>query len=164
MTIVCSSGNDGVEGVAYPSRHPDVIAVGSSDWNDERSFFSQYGADLELAAPGEEIWTLGMFDSYFPVVGTSFSSPIVSGTVALMLDVDPSLTNVEIRRLLHDTADKVGGYDYDWNPLLPGHSRELGYGRVNALEVVLAAREVPIFADGFEAGDTSSWSLVVDGS
>jgi hypothetical protein len=68
------------------------------------------------------------------------------------------LTNVQIRQILRETADKVGGYNYDWDPTRPGHSMELGYGRINATEAVLGAE---IFADGFESGDTSAWSMAV---
>ncbi len=75
-----------------------------------------------------------------------------------MLSVNPDLTNVEIRQILRDTADKVGGYDYNWNMSMPGHSFELGYGRVNARRAIEAANTGNIFADGFESGDTTSWS------
>ena len=90
--------------------------------------------------------------------GTSFAAPVVSGVVALMLSVYPNLEEAEIRQILKDTADKVGGYDYDWNPSMPGHSRELGYGRVNAQAAVEAVDGMFVFTDGFESGDTSLWS------
>jgi hypothetical protein len=77
-----------------------------------------------------------------------------------MLAVEPTLTNLEIRQILRDTAAKVGGYDYDWDPGMPGHSLELGYGRVDAQAAVLAASAGTIFADGFESGDVSAWSEV----
>ena len=53
----------------------------------------------------------------------------------------------------------MGGYDYNWNAGMPGHSFELGYGRVNADAAVAAAAEAAtgIFDDGFESGDTSAW-------
>ena len=54
----------------------------------------------------------------------------------------------------------MGGYDYNWNPAMPGHSFELGYGRVNA-EAAVAAVNGAIFTDGFESGDTTAWSATV---
>ena len=75
-----------------------------------------------------------------------------------MLASDPSLTSETARQILKDTAEKVGPYDYNWNPSMPGHSFELGYGRVNAEAAVLAAGGNTIFADGFESGDVSAWS------
>ncbi len=158
VTIICSSGNGGVSSVGYPSSDSHVIAVGSTTETDFRSSFSNHGPDVEVSAPGSNIFTLDLNDGYLTTSGTSFSSPLTSGVVALVLAVNPALTNVEVRQLLWDTADKVGGYDYNWNGAMPGHSFELGYGRVNAHAAVLAANAGGIFADGFESGNTLAWS------
>ncbi len=160
VTIVCASGNGGVGFVGYPSSDEHVIAVGSTDPSDRRSSFSRHGVELEIAAPGEDIWTLDLGNGYGPAGGTSFAAPLVSGVVALMLARDPTLTPAEIRHILRHTADQVGGYDYGWNPELPGHSLELGYGRVNALRAVSSV-PTAIFADGFERGNLGAWSSSV---
>ncbi len=70
--------------------------------------------------------------------GTSWSVSIASGVVGLMLSVDPCLTPDEIKEILHNTADKVGGYNYNWDPSNPGHSLEMGFGRINAAAAVAA--------------------------
>jgi subtilisin family serine protease len=70
--------------------------------------------------------------------GTSAAAPMVSGIAALMLSVNPCLTNEKLKKIILNTADKVGGYNYNWNPDRPGHSKEMGYGRVNAHAAVLA--------------------------
>ncbi len=157
VTTICSSGNGGVASVGYPSSDSHVIAVGATNQSDERASFSNHGPDVEVSAPGTDILTTDLNDGYGFADGTSFSSPLTSGVVALMLAVNPGLTNVQIRQILHDTADKVGGYNYNWEPSMPGHSFELGYGRVNA-EAAVQAANVVIFTDGFESGDTASWS------
>ncbi|MEZ5330807.1 MAG: S8 family serine peptidase [Thermoanaerobaculia bacterium] len=157
LTIICSSGNGGTSSVGYPSSDSHVMAIGSTGMTDQKSSFSQYGVLLELAAPGEGIWMLDLNDGYGPSSGTSFSSPNTSGTAALVLSLAPTMTNAQLRQLLHDTAAKVGGYNYNWNPGMPGHSMELGYGRVDALAAVQAV-QAPIFEDGFESGDTSAWT------
>ena len=159
---LCASGNGGGGSVGYPSSNPDVMAVGSTNMSDLKSGFSQFGPNLEIAAPGESIWMTDLNDGYGPSSGTSFAAPLASGIVALMLAVDPSLSNDELRQILHDTADKVGPYDYNWDPSNPGHSQELGYGRVNAQAAVEAATLGDLFVDGFESGDTSAWSQTVD--
>lgn len=159
MVIICSSGNSGATSVGYPSSNADVIAIGATDSSDMKASFSNHGPDVEVSAPGVGILMPDLNDGYGPSSGTSFSSPLTSGVVALMLAVNPNLTNDEVRQILHDTADKVGGYNYNWDAGMPGHSFELGYGRVNALSAVQAAQAVDsqIFADGFESGDTSAW-------
>jgi len=40
---------------------------------------------------------------------------------------------------LNSNADKVGGYDYNWDPSRPGHSKEMGYGRINTSRTLNAA-------------------------
>ncbi len=139
MLIVCAAGNAGSSSVAYPSSNPNVIAVGASDESDSKASFSNFGTALEVAAPGTSIFALDLGNSYGTTSGTSFSAPLVSGVIALMLSSNPALTGAEVRQALHDTADKVGGYDYNWNAGMPGHSREMGYGRVNAAAAVAAA-------------------------
>ncbi len=160
VTIICSSGNGGGPTVGYPAIDSHVIAVGATNSSDLRAGFSSHGPDLEVSAPGDNILTTSTGNGYTTTGGTSFSAPLTSGVVALMLSVNPNLTNVQIRQILWDTADKVGGYDYNWDPSMPGHSFELGYGRVNAETAALAAQilNTDIFADGFESGDTTAWS------
>ena len=151
MMIICSSGNGGTTTVGYPAINPNVMAIGATNQSDQRAGFSQHGPDVEISAPGVSMFTTTVGNGYSSTQGTSFSSPMVSGVIALMLSANPSLTNVEIRQILWDTADKVGGYDYNWNASMPGHSFELGYGRLNAYEAVRAAAPPLLdFYTGFE--------------
>ncbi len=71
--------------------------------------------------------------------GTSAAAPVVAGVAGLILSVNPELTAAQVEEIIKQTADKVGGYNYNWNPNKPGHSKELGYGRVNAYKAVLRA-------------------------
>ena len=59
-----------------------------------------------------------------------------------MYAVNPCLTNEGVKNILKSTADKVGGYDYNWNQNDIGHSLELGYGRVNAYSAVEMAQNM----------------------
>lgn len=151
MLVICSSGNGGGTSVGYPSSLPKVIAVGATTTSDTRAGFSQHGPDVEVSAPGTSFLTLDLDNGYRSTSGTSFSAPLVSGIVALMWSLDPSKLNTEIRQTLRDTSDKVGGYNYNWNASMPGHSFELGYGRVNA-ESALDSVLNDIHDDGFEVG------------
>ncbi len=80
--------------------------------------------------------------------GTSAATPMVAGVAALVLSVNPCLSNLMVKDILLSTADKVGGYNYNWNSAKPGHSKELGYGRVNAYNAVKAAQVLQ--ADSFD--------------
>ena len=153
VLIINAAGNAGNSVVAYPASHPNVMAVGASNMIDLKAQFSQYGDDLEVSAPGENIVTTNPNNSYTVTSGTSFAAPLTSGIAALVMSQYPSLTNDEVRQILKSSADKVGGYNYNHDPSKPGHSLEMGYGRVNALNALNLARSLVtpfIFTDGFE--------------
>jgi hypothetical protein len=90
VICVASAGNDGVQETVYPAAlQSDVMgvaSVGSTSATDgTRSTFSNFGnAIVWVAAPGEEIVTTYPFGTYSAGWGTSFSSPFVSGGVALL--------------------------------------------------------------------------------
>lgn len=141
VIIVNASGNSGnPNAVGYPGTLEKVWAIGATTNTDFRANFSQGGVDLFVSAPGVAIWStqLTSGNPYSTSTGTSFASPNVSGVIALMLSADPTLTQDDVRQILIDTSDKVGPYNYDWDANNPGHSRELGYGRVNAFAAIQA--------------------------
>jgi hypothetical protein len=76
--------------------------------------------------------------------GTSAAAPQVAGVLALMKSVNPCLTATQAKDLLQITANKVGGYDYNYTATAdgyaPGYSQELGHGKLNAYKAVLAAQ------------------------
>ena len=142
VTIICSSGNSSRPTVSYPSSHQNVISVGATTESDSKASFSNQGSNLFISAPGTNIYSLRNGNQYGSDSGTSYASPIVSGIVALMYAVNPCLTNEGVKNILKSTADKVGGYDYNWNQNDIGHSLELGYGRVNAYSAVEMAQNM----------------------
>ncbi len=139
--VVCASGNSN-SSVGYPASNPLVFSVGATDQSDSRASFSNFGSNLNIAAPGVSIRSTGISNTYSNSDGTSFAAPIISGTIGLMLSVNPCLSPAQIKDLLQKTADKVGGYNYNWNSDIPGHSKELGYGRLNAYKAVKAAQDM----------------------
>jgi len=150
--IDCASGNSSGP-VSYPARLAEIVAVGATDESDRLAGFSSRGEDQEVAAPGVGILSTVFNDGYGAASGTSFSAPIVAGVAALMFSANPALTNLEVRQILQDTSEKVGNYDYNWDPSRPGHSRELGYGRVNARDAVEMAGGSTSISDPLGAMD-----------
>jgi len=143
VTIICSSGNAGnSSSVGYPSSNQYVISVGATTETDSKANFSNHGSNLLISAPGTNIYSLRIGNQYGSGDGTSYAAPIVSGVVALMYSVNPCLTNQQIENILKSTADKVGGYNYNWDSSNPGHSLELGYGKVNAYAAVQMAQSM----------------------
>ena len=93
IIFAASAGNDGQMEMVYPAGIPGMIGVASTNDQDQRSTFSNYGNQVVwVAAPGEAIVTTYPFGTYAAVWGTSFSAPMVSAEVSLMQNVQPNLT------------------------------------------------------------------------
>ncbi|TML47076.1 MAG: hypothetical protein E6G19_00305 [Actinobacteria bacterium] len=89
----------------------NVICVASSDYNDQRSSFSNWGPHtIQLAAPGTNIYSTNQVGSYSFGSGTSFSTPFVSGVAALLLSLQPDLDAVALKHAL------VGTYAQESTP------------------------------------------------
>ena len=149
--VVCSSGNT-LGLLVYPanSEVSDVLAVGAIDrmgkravWNPLQS--SGYGRELDIVAPGSNIWTTTWTGGYGSESGTSFSAPQVSAVAALMLSVNPSLTQKQVVDIIEQTAQKVNRntpYTYASHPDRPNGewNEEMGYGLVDAYAAINLAR------------------------
>lgn len=83
MTFVAAAGNDGREGVRYPAAYPAVLAVGALDVRLQRVRLSNSGKQLDLVAPGEDIWTVDATGQGFFATGTSFAVPFVAAALLL---------------------------------------------------------------------------------
>lgn len=127
IVLVAAAANDGVNigsgGQAVtPASCKGVIAVGAIDSSDRRAFFSNYGTDVDITAPGEFVWSLCETSGfgnvcwnaylwsepnplYQPDLGTSFSTPYVAGAAALLLSNGVAPASVLSR--LQSTADCV---------------------------------------------------------
>jgi len=113
ILFVAASGNastDNDRSPHYPSSYnlPNVISVAALDRNDKLTSFSNYGVkSVHIAAPGKDILSTWLGDSYEEHSGTSMATPVVSGVAALILAKEPQLTIDELRRRLFDSVDKL---------------------------------------------------------
>ena len=143
VTLVCASGNEHSPQIDFPASHEHTIAVGAIDSSNNLYPSSNYGEGLDLVDPGVNIRSTAPNDSnyYAWSSGTSFAAPHVSGVVALMLSVKPTLTPDEIRTILNQTAIKIKPIDY---PYYMGWNEKVGHGLLNAIEAVLTAMDYSI--------------------
>lgn len=151
VLVVAAAGNEAEEVVDYsPASHPAVLAVGSTNYADERTEFSNYGAAIDLVAPSVDILSLrarrtdlalniagegyvvgqnfvGRDRRYFRTSGTSFSAPLVTGAASLILSRHPELKAADLRRKLLASARDIDE---------PGVDRFTGYGLLDAAAAI----------------------------
>lgn len=155
--VFCAAGNEYGDPVGYPARDRNAIAVGASTDKGTLADYSNVGKRIAFVAPSDggvrgiyttDVSTLhrgfnlgsadaggtdGLHTNDFG--GTSSATPLAAGVAALILSVRPDLTASEVRAVMEQTCDKIGG-GYD----AKGHSPEFGYGRINAGAAVAAAK------------------------
>jgi len=122
VTIVAAAGNSGGS-VTYPAAYPEVIAVSATDQNDQIASWSSRGPEVDLAAPGVNIYSTYKGSSYKTLSGTSMAAPHVSGVAALLIANGNATTPDEVRAALQETAEDLG---------TPGRDDTYGWGLVNA--------------------------------
>lgn len=158
--VLFAAGNDNTS-LDFPGNQAPTIAVGAMSMCAERKnpsscdgeswWGSNFGTGLDIAAPGVKIATSDISgsagyssgDYALTFNGTSSACPNAAGVMALILSVNPSLTEAQARDAIETSCDKVGGYTYNSN--VSGQpngtwSNDLGYGRVNAYAAVLSVQ------------------------
>ena len=88
LFIDCAAGNNG-SSVTYPANQPQVMAIASTTHSDQKSSFSNPGPDLEVSAPGSDILSTQLGNSYGLSSGTSFAAPYVGALAALIRGYNP---------------------------------------------------------------------------
>lgn len=132
--VVYAAGNDSKDiGESGYRENKNILAVISTDSNDNKSGFSNYGgAHNKISAPGSDIYSTVPNNSYSHKSGTSMACPAVNSVGAMVAAINPSLEPQGIKRLLQNTVDDLGASGYD---------DTFGYGRVNAWRAVTQAAD-----------------------
>lgn len=126
--VICAAGNEGAlfeNSIGYPGRYGGVITVGAHDPNGNPSGFSSRGGEVDLLAPGSDIWSTWLDGGFAELSGTSMATPFVAGLAALI--VSKHLSSQSNDTPLQNTEDLK-------NHLLrmashPGwHDNQTGYG------------------------------------
>jgi len=167
VLVVIASGNEGrpMSEWSYGDAENAVI-VAASDFNDRRTIFSNWGPEVDIAAPGLDVLSLrarytdtmrgipgveyeggaayvGDDKRYYRASGTSFAAPIVTGAASLIFSTQPKLSAAEVRRMLLHSAKDIGAAGVD---------QYTGYGLLDAKAALGAAPDFFIDAhiDGVE--------------
>lgn len=182
--VVASSGNSHPNGILFPASADGVITVGAIKNTGSIWEYSNRGVEMDLVAPsgnlgnrtpqfciipggnvrttdrmGANGYETGNYSNGFG--GTSAAAPQVSGVAALMLSVNPNLTEAQVRTFLQQSAWDMGASGFD---------NTFGHGRLNAYAAVRAALP-PITGPEFlcssnsynitnlPAGTVATWSV-----
>jgi subtilase family protein len=153
-----STSDDNAATASYPCAYdlPNIVCVAATNNWDQLAWFSNYGVrSVDIAAPGEDVYSTVRCGGYDFMSGTSMATPEVSGAAALVLAQDPSLTPEQVRARLMTTVDPLPQ---------PGDAQRIGsHGRLNvarALGVGELSQTTPP-ASSTNAGDaTTSTSTV----
>jgi len=137
VIMVAAAGNNSSNYVSYPARFEEVIAVSalspSHDGRPVLANYSNYGPEIELAAPGSNILSTVNENDIVSMSGTSMAAPQVAGLAGLMLA--EGIPDNQIRDILQKTAIDLGD---------PGFNEEYGHGLINSYWSVNQAEEVII--------------------
>ncbi|MEO6882971.1 MAG: S8/S53 family peptidase [Bacteroidia bacterium] len=122
--VVAAAGNDGLNEEFYPASYQYVMDVASVGNTDAKSSFSNYGYQINVCAPGENIYSTWPGNSYSYDSGTSMASPCAAGVAAIIKSYFPSYSGLQVGEQLKVTCDTISADN-------PSYPNELGYGRVN---------------------------------
>jgi subtilisin family serine protease len=160
--VVAAAGNDGCDCISYPANYPEVIAVGASNPAGNPASFSNYGLNLDIMAPGQSMtsssWSPNNGTSAYAsnIAGTSFSTPYISGLLALLRSHQPQASWGELSGILMENAHHVD---------LVNSTRinHIGFGYVRANNAVTRAtstysQDVRYALTGVRSTDTLSSS------
>jgi len=140
VTLIAAAGNDGTGGVCYPAAYDNyVIAVGATRYDETLAYYSNFGLNLDLVAPGGDLNVDQNGDNYGDGIlqqayitsgqnvvtwgysfmeGTSMAAAHVSGVAALIIANGNATSPAEVRQALESTAEDKGtaGWDiiYGW--------------------------------------------------
>lgn len=146
VVVVCAAGNNGRSSVIYPAAYDNVIAVAATQKNERTTFYSNWGKEIAISAPGgntragaaggvlQNTIIKGKDDYYF-LQGSSMSSPHVAGVVALIMAEGINDPNM-VRKILIDTARSPEGLKNKPS----NYAEHYGAGIVDAGKAVAKAR------------------------
>lgn len=148
--LIAAAGNDDVNTQFYPAAYNNVVSVAATTSTNTKASFSNYGNWIDVSAPGNNIYSTTVGNSYGNKSGTSMASPMVAGLAGLMKSLNPNMPNADLINCLLSTAVNI-------NVQNPSYIGQLGSGRIDAaaaMACVSATLNNPPVAD-FSANFTA---------
>ena len=126
VVVVAAAGNRGTSVQQYPAAEDYVLAVTSVGITGTKSAFANYGDWIDVAAPGESIYSTYPGNSYAWWSGTSMATPFVAGQAALIRSVAPWLSAELVSKLITQTARPLDALNIKYAGLLGAGEPDIG--------------------------------------
>lgn len=123
--LIAAAGNDNVSSVFYPAGLNNVISVAATTSTNAKASFSNYGSWIDISAPGNNIYSTTVNNTYGNKSGTSMASPMVAGLAGLMKSLNPTMPNADLINCLLTTAQNIDAQN-------ASYIGQLGSGRIDA--------------------------------
>jgi type VII secretion-associated serine protease mycosin len=145
VVVVGGAGNNGSTLLGYPAAAPGALGVGATNKEGKHWPDSDRGPTLQICAPGVQIVSTGTNNKYIEADGTSNSTAIASGAVALVRAKFPQRSADEVIHRITATADDIGP---------PGRDDYCGFGELNIVKALTA--DVPPLSGGEATASASA--------
>lgn len=154
--VVASAGNNGDDVLFYPASYKNVLNVAATDQLDHKKANSTYGISIDVCAPGEDILSTWINNTYVASGGTSTAAPVVSGAAAIVKSFFPSYSGIQIGEQLRATADNIDtvAFNAPW-------AGKLGAGRINLYRALTDTNVVSIVLTNSNVIDNNDNAFVV---
>ncbi|HMT28214.1 MAG TPA: S8/S53 family peptidase [Bacteroidia bacterium] len=132
--VIAAAGNDNNEIPFFPASYNYVLSVASTGNSDSKSNFSNYGANVDVCAPGSNIYAAMSNNTYGFMSGTSMASPVAAGAAGIVLSQFPTYSALQVGEKLRVTCDNI--YNIPSNGV---YINKLGKGRINMFSALTQA-------------------------
>ncbi len=160
--LIASAGNSATDAIHYPSGFQETISVGAISEELILASYSNYGTSVDLVAPGVNIYTTNLKNTYQTFGGTSAAAPFVAGVAALLLSMEPDLSNENVRGILTSTAHDLGqtGWDSYYGAGMVHAFRAVNYQNNPVAEITSPSLNSGWFSDFITIRGTASSALL----
>jgi len=153
--VVAAAGNSAIDSPFYPAAYAHVLSVCASNASDVKWSQSNFGRYVDIAAPGEGIYSTWISNGYTSSSGTSMASPVVAGGAALVASHFPGISPMALAERLRASADNID--TVAGNATFAG---KLGSGRLNLYRALTETALKSVVLEGIEATDGNDQALV----